>query len=94
MVDQMLNNYLSLSVLDEADNKANNSAGVLDGTNNYTTMEHKWDEAYGYLYGNEDNPAVPVYEADKFLSEYVAKVNEDPDFEGIALDIYNAFRFR
>ena len=92
MVDQMLNNYLSLSVLDEADNKANNSAGVLDGTNNYTTMEHKWDEAYGYLYGNEDNPAVPVYEADKFLSEYVAKVNEDPDFEGIALDIYNAFK--
>ena len=55
-------------------------------------MEHKWDEAYGYLYGNEDNPAVPVYEADKFLSEYVAKVNEDSDFEGIALDIYNAFK--
>ena len=92
MVDQMLNNYLSQSVLDEADNRANNNASVLDGTNNYTTMEHKWDEAYGYLYGNEDNPAVPVYEADNFLSEYVAKVNEDPDFEGIALDIYNAFK--
>lgn len=92
MVDQMLNNYLSTAVLDAGDNVANNDADVLDGTNSYTTMEHKWDEAYGYLYGNEDNPAVPVYEADKFLSEYVAKVNEDPDFEGIALDIYNAFK--
>ncbi len=92
MMDQILNNYLSLSVLDEADNRANNDAGVLDGTNNYTTMEHKWDEAYGYLYGNEVNPAVPVLGADSFLNEYLSRVEEDPDFEGIALDIYNAFK--
>lgn len=92
MVDQILNNYLSTAVLDAGDNVANNDADVLDGTNSYTTMEHKWDEAYGYLYGNEDNPAVPVYEADKFLSEYVAKVDGDSDFSGIAMDIYNAFK--
>ncbi|WP_299385212.1 DUF4856 domain-containing protein [uncultured Lacinutrix sp.] len=92
MVDQILNNYLSTAVLDAGDNVANNNADVLDGDNNYTTMEHKWDEAYGYLYGNEDNPAVPLLEADKFLSEYLAKVDGDDDFSGIALDVFNAFK--
>ena len=92
MTDQILNNYLSTAVLDAADNVANNDADVLDGDSNYTTMEHKWDEAYGYLYGSELNPAVPVLEADKFLNEYLSKVNDDADFSGIALDVYNAFK--
>ena len=92
MVDQMLNNYLSTSVLDAGDNRANNDAGTLDGDKNYTTMEHKWDEAYGYLYGNENNPAVPALSADSFLSKYVSRVENDSDFAGIAMDIYNAFK--
>ncbi|MBL7559749.1 DUF4856 domain-containing protein [Olleya sp. YSTF-M6] len=92
MTDQILNNYLSPSVLDAGDNVANNDAAVLDGDNNYTTMEHKWDEAYGYLYGNEDNPAVPVLGADNFLNEYLSRVDSDTDFNGIAMDVYNAFK--
>lgn len=92
MVDQMLNNYLGTAVLDAGDNRANNDAGTLDGDKNYTTMEHKWDEAYGYLYGNESNPAVPVLGADSFLSKYVSRVENDTDFSGIAMDIYNAFK--
>ena len=92
MVDQMLNNYLSTAVLDAGDNVVNNNAGTVEVDKNYTTMEHKWDEAYGYLYGNEVNPAEPVLEADKFLNEYLGKVNEDSDFAGIANDIYNAFK--
>lgn len=92
MVDQMLNNYLGTAVLDAGDNRANNDAGTLDGDKNYTTMEHKWDEAYGYLYGNEANPAVPVLGADSFLNKYVSRVEGDADFSGIAMDIYNAFK--
>lgn len=92
MVDQMLNNYLGTAVLDAGDNRANNDAGTLEGDKNYTTMEHKWDEAYGYLYGNEINPAVPVLGADSFLNKYVSRVENDTDFSGIAMDIYNAFK--
>src|SRR5690606_22942360 len=50
-LDQVLNHYLSLSVLDEATNVENNDNEVLEEESNYTTMEHKWDEAYGYIYG-------------------------------------------
>ena len=92
MADQMLNNYLSPAVLDAGDNRANNDNDVLEADKDYTLMEHKWDEAYGYLYGNEDNPAVPVLGADSFLNKYLKKVDDDTDFTGIAADIYNAFK--
>ena len=92
MVDQMLNNYLGTAVLDAGDNRTNNDADILDGDKNYTAMEHKWDEAYGYLYGNESNPAVPALSADNFLSKYISRVENDADFSGIAMDIYNAFK--
>ena len=91
MVDQMLNNYLSVSVLDAGTNRADNDAGTLAADKNYTTMEHKWDEAFGYLYGADDALA-PVLGADKFLSKYLARVESDSDFAGIAEDIYNAFK--
>lgn len=92
MVDQMLNNYLSTAVLDEADNRAKNDAGTVAEGKTYTTMEHKWDEAYGYLYGNEADPAKPTLGADSFLNKYLDRVNKDTDFAGIADDIYNAFK--
>ncbi len=92
MADQMLNNYLSTGVLDAASNVADNDADVLASGKNYTTMEHKWDEAYGYLYGNETNPAVPELGADDFLNKYLAKVDSDADFNGVAQDIYDAFK--
>lgn len=92
MTDQLVNNYLSTAVLDAGDNRANNDNDVLEEGKNYTTMEHKWDEAYGYLYGAEENPDTPVLGADNFLNKYLDRVNSDPDFEGIADDIYNAFK--
>ena len=92
MVDQMLNNYLSTGVLDAASNVADNDGDVVASGKNYTTMEHKWDEAYGYLYGNEVNPAAPELGADDFLNKYLAKVDSDPDFNGVAQEIYDAFK--
>ncbi|OIQ27221.1 MAG: DUF4856 domain-containing protein [Bacteroidetes bacterium MedPE-SWsnd-G2] len=92
MTDQIVNNYLSPSVLDEADNRINNDNDVLEDGKDYTTMEHKWDEAYGYLYGAEENPDTPVLGADNFLNKYLSRVDNDDDFAGIADDIYNAFK--
>jgi len=91
MVDQMLNNYLGTAVLDEGENVDNNNNDVLDGSNNYTKMEHKWDEAFGYLYGT-DNAEAPALGADSFLNKYLARVNNDSDFEGIATTVYDAFK--
>ncbi|HLW32539.1 MAG TPA: DUF4856 domain-containing protein [Aequorivita sp.] len=95
MTDQMLNNYLSSSVLDEGSNRQNNDNGITEANKNYTTMEHKWDEAYGYLYGNSadpENPNLTIGADDKFLNEYVGAVNKDPDFSTIAEDIFDAFK--
>lgn len=91
MTDQIVNNYLSAAKLDGGNNKENNNNGIAE-EGNATTMEHAWDEAYGYLYGAENNPSVPVLGADSFLSEYVEKAEEDNDFKGIAATIYNAFK--
>ena len=91
MVDQILNNYLSNAVLDEGENRAKNDAGILAEGENYTTMEHKWDEAFGYLYGLDD-PKIPQLGADDFLNKYLARVENDQDFSGIANDIYQAFK--
>lgn len=94
MADQMLNNYLSVSVLDAGTNREDNDNGVLvDGTN-YTTMEHKWDEAYGYVFGNAANTANPLPnlgEADDFLNKYLGRLTGDSDFAAIPQEIFDAF---
>ncbi|TXD49457.1 DUF4856 domain-containing protein [Polaribacter sp. IC073] len=92
MVDQILNNYLSTAVLDAGTNIVDNNGDVLLPGKNYTSMEHKWDEAFGYLYGNEADISAPTYEADKFLNEYLGQVNTNPNFAGIDVAIYNAFK--
>lgn len=95
MLDQALNNYLSTSVLDEADNRANNNNGIVADGQNYTTMEHKWDEAYGYLYGTSVSAADPnasIGADDSFLNKYLGRVEGDSDFSGIADEILDAFK--
>ena len=93
-VDQALNNYLSPAVLDEGSNVANNDAGTTEEDKNYTTMEHKWDEAYGYVYGLNANAADPNADlgADNFLNKYIGRVEGDTDFAGIADEIFQAFK--
>tara|TARA_B100000809_G_scaffold266618_1_gene330295 strand:- start:493 stop:1701 length:1209 start_codon:yes stop_codon:yes gene_type:complete len=91
MTDQLLNNYLSPAVLDAGDNVADNNDGIVLEGKNYTTMEHKWDEAFGYLYGADDQ-IDPVLGADSFLNKYLDKVNGDSDYSDTAETIYNAFK--
>lgn len=95
MLDQALNNYVSTSVLDAADNVELNDAGTPAEGKNYTTMEHKWDEAYGYVYGTATDTADPnptIGNDDSFLNKYIGRVEGDSDFAGIADDIWNAFK--
>ena len=59
LTDQVLNNYLGTAVLDEASNRVDQEAGTVIEGKNYVTMEHKWDEAYGYVYGASQDAANP-----------------------------------
>ena len=92
MTDQILNNYLSPAVLDAGDNVTKNDNDILADGKDYTTMEHKWDEAFGYLYGLEEDETAPELGVDSFLNKYLDKVEGDSDFAGIANDVYDAFK--
>lgn len=97
VLDQILNNYLSQAVLDEGDNRSNNSQGILEEGKSYTTMAHKWDEAYGYLYGDPSIPAanpnsVLNESQDRLLFNYLGRLENDSDFAGIATSIFDAFK--
>lgn len=95
MTDQALNNYLGTAVLDAGSNRTDNDAGTVAEGKTYTTMEHKWDEAYGYLYGLSQDAADPnatIGDDDSFLNKYIGRVEGDADFAGIAADIFNAFK--
>jgi len=94
MVDQMLNNYLSTGILDAADNQETNTARTPAEGENYTNMEHKWDEAYGYLFGAAADGANPLADLgnDDFLNKYLLRVEGDNDFAGIADKIYQALK--
>lgn len=91
MSDQLLNNYLGTTVLDAGTNEADNDVETLVEGENYTTMEHKWDEAFGYLYGT-DSAIAPALNQDDFLNKYLSRVEGDTDFAGIAQRIYDAFK--
>ena len=96
MYDQVANNYLRPSVLDGDNRRADNDAGVTEDGTAYTAMEHRWDEAYGYVFGAAADPlTAPLADlgtADGYLNKYLGRVNADADFAGIAARIDNAFR--
>lgn len=95
MLDQTLNNYLGTAVLDAGTNREDNTAAVILDGKAYTNMEHKWDEAYGYVYGTAQDVASPnatIGSDDSFLNKYIGRVEGDSDFAGIAEEIYQAFK--
>ena len=89
-MDQIVNNYLSVNKLDDGANRSNNTTKVLEVGKKYTTMEHNWDEAYGYVYGGDNLTVTPnIF---KFWSSYINQVNADVDFNTVKTDINLAFR--
>ena len=108
-LDQIINNYITPSQLDavyletdangnevEVSRRDNNTNGVLYSDKNYTEMEHKWDEGFGYLYGQvadvEANLGLPAdgEASGNLLMKYFKKVEENYE-SGIAETVYNAF---
>jgi len=95
MLDQINNNYLSPAVLDAGTARADNDAGITEPDQPYTYMEHRWDEAFGYLFGASASPATPLDDlrtADNFMNKYLGRMENDADYAGIAGEIEEAFR--
>ena len=95
-LDQIVNNYIHPNQLDSGTRIDDNDNDVLSGDNNYTDMEHKWDEGFGYLYGLEgDNLAsagTTPSGGGSLLMKYFKKVNDEGGYEpGIAQTVYDAF---
>ncbi|MGB2129274.1 MAG: DUF4856 domain-containing protein [Flavicella sp.] len=80
-LDQVANGYLSYEKISAADNTER------DEVKFYTTMEHYWDEGYGYVYGldSEDTPS------DILLKKYLVKDDVNSGYEGNAADVLAAF---
>ena len=95
-LDQIVNNYLQPCQLESGSRKDDNTNGVLSSGKNYTDMEHKWDEAFGYLYGQEEDAkradlgSAPNGKGTT-LNKYFKKIN-DSNQPGIAEIVFNAFK--
>ena len=95
-LDQIINNYIHPNQLDAGTRREDNTNGILAADKNYTEMEHKWDEGFGYLYGLtsdiESNYALPAggEYSGQLLMKYFQKVDQNYQ-PGIAETVYNAF---
>ncbi len=96
-LDQIINNYIHPNQLDSGSRRVDNDNGVLDGDSNYTEMEHKWDEAFGYLYGHDDPSDTSTFGSDpsgegNLLMKYFEKVDGPDGYDpGIGQTVYDAF---
>ena len=90
LLDQVVNNYISVAKLDAGANTENNTNKVLEANQTYTTMEHAWDEAYGYIYGAD--VITETSASYKYWSSYINQVNADTDFNTVKQNIDLAFR--
>ena len=98
-LDQIVNNYIHPNQLDSGTRIDDNDNGVLSDGKPYTDMEHKWDEGFGYLYGQEgdlDDVGSTIGSAPagsgNLLMKYFKKVNAEGGYEpGIGQTVYDAF---
>ena len=98
-LDQIVNNYIHPNQLDSGSRIDDNDNGVLSDGKPYTDMEHKWDEGFGYLYGQEgdlDDVGSTIGSAPagsgNLLMKYFKKVNAEGGYEpGIGQTVYDAF---
>ncbi|TCI90723.1 DUF4856 domain-containing protein [Tenacibaculum sp. M341] len=88
--DQAVNHYLNRLDNENGDDadgakdyRALNDAGTVAEGKSYTTMEHHWDESFGYIYGNTS--------AQNLIYKYIDNVAGLPKFTGLESDIFTAF---
>ena len=95
-VDQIVNNYLDPCQLDSGTRRDDNTNGILSSGKNYTDMEHKWDEGFGYLYGQEEDASRADLGTSPLgngttLMKYFKKIN-DSNMPGISEIVFDAFK--
>ena len=96
-LDQIINNYIHPDQLDSGTKVEDNNSDTLSGDKNYTDMEHKWDEGFGYLYGQVNdvtlNFGLPASgeSSGNLLMKYFIKADENYH-PGIAEKVYQAFK--
>tara|TARA_B100000902_G_scaffold302663_1_gene290651 strand:- start:232 stop:1344 length:1113 start_codon:yes stop_codon:yes gene_type:complete len=79
-LDQTINGYLSNAKLSIADNESRDSEDY------YTTMEHYWDEGFGYIYGKDTDLSNDEILNDNLLGKYLTKYADH------RLTVFNAFK--
>lgn len=95
-VDQIINNYITPYQLDSGTRTSDNDNNILSNGKDYTDMEHKWDEGFGYLYGQEadatrlDLGLSPTGNGTT-LNKYFKKINASNQV-GIGIQVFDAFR--
>ena len=95
-VDQIVNNYIDPCQLDSGTRRDDNTNGILSSGKNYTDMEHKWDEGFGYLYGQEEDATRADLGTSPLgngttLMKYFKKIN-DSNMPGIGEIVFDAFK--
>ena len=95
-LDQIVNNYITPYQLDAGTRTADNTSKTLSSGKDYTDMEHKWDEGFGYLYGQEADATrldlgVSPTGNGTTLNKYFKKVNAS-SHPGMAVQVFDAFR--
>ncbi|MBU2996801.1 DUF4856 domain-containing protein [Cellulophaga baltica] len=87
-MDQSLNHYFN-RLDDNFDGtlsyRTENDAETLATDENYTTMEHHWDEAYGYVYGLDADE-------DNLIQKYLNDIANQVNFNDIAENVFKAFK--
>ncbi|AUC17056.1 hypothetical protein BTO06_07885 [Tenacibaculum sp. SZ-18] len=87
--DQSVNHYLNRldsengNTADGKDYRALNDAGTVADGKSYTTMEHHWDESFGYIFGNTSGQ--------NLIYKYIDNVDGLSKFAGTERQIFEAF---
>ncbi|QDZ19407.1 DUF4856 domain-containing protein [Chloropicon primus] len=93
-LDQIVNNYIDACKLDSGTKQDDNTNGVTAEGKPYTSMEHAWDEAFGYLYGQEEDATADLSTpsgSGTLLNKYLKKVSAGDVAPGISDDVFKAF---
>ncbi|MGB1042386.1 MAG: DUF4856 domain-containing protein [Tenacibaculum sp.] len=88
--DQTINQYFNRLDNENGDNvngtkdyrKFNDEGTVVEGKS-YTTMEHHWDESFGYIFGNTSGQ--------NLIYKYIDNVDKLAKFAGVEKQIFEAF---
>lgn len=84
--------YQTMEVYLSTDRMGTTGNTDMDGSNNYTPMEHYFDEAFGYFGAPIDFPSASTSDQGVFWAKYALARNGDAAYSSIANDLMFNFR--